>query len=43
MEQALIASLNVTLKSAFRILKSAILLCALLPALCSSAEAQQPT
>ena len=42
MEQARIASLNVTLKSAFRNLKSAILASVLLFALCVSAQAQQP-
>ena len=41
MEQARIVSLDVTLKSAFRNFKSAILASALLFALCPSAEAQQ--
>jgi hypothetical protein len=42
MEQARIASLDITLKSAFRNLKSAILLGALLFALSLPAQAQQP-
>jgi putative ABC transport system substrate-binding protein len=43
MEQVRIASLDVTLKSAIRNLKSAILAGALLFALCGSVQAQQPT
>jgi putative ABC transport system substrate-binding protein len=42
MERVWIDSLEVNLKFALRNLKSAILLCAMLLALCSSAEAQQP-
>jgi putative tryptophan/tyrosine transport system substrate-binding protein len=41
MGQVWIDGLNASLKSAFRNLKSAILLCAMLFALCGSAEAQQ--
>jgi hypothetical protein len=42
MGQVRIDCLNASLKSAFRNLKSAILLCAVLFALCWSAQAQQP-
>ena len=42
MGPGLINSFEIKFKSAFRNLKSAILLCALLFALCSSASAQQP-
>jgi putative ABC transport system substrate-binding protein len=43
MDRVLIDSLEVNLKSAFRNLKSAILLCAMLFAPCFSVSAQQPT
>jgi hypothetical protein len=42
MGRGLINSLEIKSKSAFRNLKSAILLCAMLFALCAVAEAQQP-
>jgi putative tryptophan/tyrosine transport system substrate-binding protein len=43
MDRGLIDSFEIKFKSAFRNLKSAILICAMLFALCSSAEARQPT
>ena len=43
MDRGLIDSFEIKFKSAVRNLKSAILLCALLLALCVSADAQQPT
>jgi putative tryptophan/tyrosine transport system substrate-binding protein len=43
MDRGLIDAFEIKVKSAFRNLKSAILLCAFLFALCSSAHAQQPT
>ena len=43
MDRVLIGSYDIKFKSAFRNLKSAILLAALLFALCFSADAQQPT
>ena len=42
MDRGLIDSFDIQSKSAFRNFKSAILLCAMLFALCSSASAQQP-
>jgi putative ABC transport system substrate-binding protein len=42
MERGLIDTSEIKFKSAFRNLKPALLLCAMLLALCSSAEAQQP-